>query len=80
MPTPGVAIVSGIFTRSAIERNAPVACELAMSRCHHLTMVHKANVLRMSTGLFRDVCQEVAAEYPERIVDDVHIDVLRPSG
>jgi 3-isopropylmalate dehydrogenase len=76
MPTPDVAIVSGIFTRAAIERNARVACDLAMSRRKHLTIVHKANVLKMSTGLFRDVCREVAAEYPDLTVDDFHIDAM----
>jgi 3-isopropylmalate dehydrogenase len=38
--------------------------------------VHKANVLQMSMGLFRDVCREVAQEYPGVAVDDFHIDAM----
>ncbi|HWH92647.1 MAG TPA: isocitrate/isopropylmalate family dehydrogenase, partial [Baekduia sp.] len=76
MPTPDVAIAMGIITRKACERIARAACELASRRTKHLTIVHKANVLKMTTGLFRDVCQEVAAEFPELVVDDFHIDAM----
>jgi 3-isopropylmalate dehydrogenase len=38
--------------------------------------VHKANVLKMTTGLFRDVCREVAQDYPDVSVDDYHIDAM----
>lgn len=76
MPTPDVAIASGVFTREAIERNARVAFDLARSRGKHLTIVHKANVLKMTTGLFKSVCLDVAAEYPDVTVDDFHIDAM----
>lgn len=76
MPTPDTAIAMGIITRSAVERIAIEAFELAMRRRRKVTIVHKANVLRMTTGLFRDVCQQVAADYPEVEVDDYHIDAM----
>ncbi|MFI7065936.1 isocitrate/isopropylmalate dehydrogenase family protein [Kribbella sp. NPDC050124] len=76
MPTPDVAIAMGIFTRPAIERIARQAFELAMRRRKHLTIVHKANVLRLTTGFFRDICREIAADYPEVRVDDFHIDAM----
>jgi 3-isopropylmalate dehydrogenase len=76
MPTPDVAIAMGIITRPAVERIARTAFELAMRRRKHVTIVHKANVLRMTTGLFRDVCQEVAQEFPDVAVDDFHIDAM----
>jgi 3-isopropylmalate dehydrogenase len=41
-----------------------------------VTIVHKANVLRLTMGLFRDVCREVGARYPDVAVDDVHIDAM----
>lgn len=41
-----------------------------------MTIVHKANVLRLSTGLFLNVCREVAEHYPEVTVDDYHIDAM----
>lgn len=76
MPTPDVAVAMGIFTRSAVERIAHVALDLARRRRGHLTIVHKANVLRLTTGMFRDVCRRVAANYPDVTVDDFHIDAM----
>ncbi|OWA19112.1 3-isopropylmalate dehydrogenase [Streptomyces sp. CS227] len=76
MPTPDTAIMLGIITREATERVARVAFELARSRRKKLTIVHKANVLKLTTGLFRTVCQEVATEYPDVAVDDFHIDAM----
>jgi 3-isopropylmalate dehydrogenase len=74
MPTPDVAIMHGIITRAATERIAHEAFKLAMTRSKKVTIVHKANVLKMTTGLFRDVCREVAEQYPDVEVNDFHID------
>ncbi|WP_258366843.1 isocitrate/isopropylmalate dehydrogenase family protein [Curtobacterium sp. MCSS17_011] len=74
MPTKDVAIMHGIITRAATERIAHEAFKLAMTRDKRVTIVHKANVLKMTTGLFRDVCREIAAQYPEVSVNDFHID------
>jgi 3-isopropylmalate dehydrogenase len=76
MPTPDIAIAMGIITRPAVERIARSAFELAQRRGKRVTIVHKANVLRLTTGLFRDVCREVAAGYPDVAVDDFHIDAM----
>ena len=76
MPSPDVAVAMGIFTRPAIERIARTAFELARRRGKKLTIVHKANVLRLSSGLFKKVCLEVAADYPDVVVDDCHIDAM----
>ncbi|MFD3401394.1 isocitrate/isopropylmalate dehydrogenase family protein [Kribbella sp. NPDC058693] len=76
MPTADVAIAMGIFTRPAIERIARQACELALRRRRHLTIVHKANVLRTTTGFFLEICREIAADYPQLEVDDFHIDAM----
>jgi 3-isopropylmalate dehydrogenase len=76
MPTPDVAIAMGIFTRPAIERIARTAFELARRRRKRLTIVHKANVLQLTFGLFKRVCLEVAEEYPDVAVDDFHIDAM----
>lgn len=76
MPTPDVAIAMGIITRQACERIARSAFELAQRRSKKLTIVHKANVLKLTTGLFRDVCREVANDYPDVSVDDFHIDAM----
>ncbi|SOD99328.1 isocitrate/isopropylmalate dehydrogenase family protein [Blastococcus haudaquaticus] len=76
MPTPDVAVCMGIFTRPAVERIARTAFELAMRRRRKLTIVHKANVLQLSSGLFKKVCLEVGQAYPEVAVDDFHIDAM----
>jgi 3-isopropylmalate dehydrogenase len=76
MPTPDVAIAMGVFTRRATERIARTAFALAMRRSKHLTVVHKANVLRTTSGFFLRICQEVAADYPDVVVDDFHMDAM----
>ncbi|WP_216586824.1 isocitrate/isopropylmalate dehydrogenase family protein [Streptomyces brasiliscabiei] len=76
MPTPDIAIAMGIITRPACERIAREAFELASRRRGKVTIVHKANVLKLTTGLFRDVCREVARDYPDVTVDDFHIDAM----
>jgi 3-isopropylmalate dehydrogenase len=76
MPTADVAIMHGIITRAGTERIARSAFELATRRRNKVTIVHKANVLKMTTGLFRDVCREVAQDFPQVEVDDFHIDAM----
>jgi 3-isopropylmalate dehydrogenase len=76
MPTADVAICHGVFTRPAVERIARTAFELARRRRNKLTIVHKANVLQLSSGLFKRVCLEVAECYPDVEVDDFHIDAM----
>jgi 3-isopropylmalate dehydrogenase len=76
MPTPDVAIAMGIFTRPAIERIAREAFELARRRRRHVTVVHKANVLRTTTGFFLEICREIGAQYPDVELDDFHIDAM----
>lgn len=76
MPTPDVALAIGIITRPAVERIARVAFDLARARRRKLTVVHKANVLRLTTGMFRDICFEVGEEYPDVEVDDHHVDAM----
>ncbi|MGJ5181673.1 isocitrate/isopropylmalate dehydrogenase family protein [Bradyrhizobium oligotrophicum] len=72
--TPDVVISMRRITRQCCERIAEVACRLAMKRRRHLTIVHKANVLRMGDGMFLDVCTATAARYPELAVDEVLVD------
>ncbi|MEU0514397.1 isocitrate/isopropylmalate family dehydrogenase [Amycolatopsis sp. NPDC006125] len=76
MPTPDVAIAHAIFTRESVERIAHEAFRLARQRRRRVTVVHKANVLRLTSGLFLDVCREVARQYPDVEVGDAHIDAM----
>jgi 3-isopropylmalate dehydrogenase len=76
MPSPDMALSVGVFTRRAARRIAGVACQLAMQRRKRLTIVHKANVIRLGTGLFLEECRAVAAGYSDLAVDDYHIDAM----
>ncbi|WP_280452284.1 isocitrate/isopropylmalate dehydrogenase family protein [Nocardia cyriacigeorgica] len=73
-PTEDVAMSIGVVTRRACELIAHEAMRLASTRRKRVTIVHKANVLPMTMGLFRDVCYEVAHQYPGVRVDDEHVD------
>jgi 3-isopropylmalate dehydrogenase len=74
--TPDVAISLRRITRACCERIAHAACRLAMRRRGHLTIVHKANVLRIGDGMFIDVCREVADRYPGIDMDDIIVDAM----
>lgn len=64
------------ITRECCERIARAAFDLAMTRRKHVTIVHKANVLRIGDGMFIDSCHHVAKAYPEVRVDDVIVDAM----
>ncbi|MEN1969572.1 isocitrate/isopropylmalate dehydrogenase family protein [Lentibacillus sp. N15] len=74
--TSDVVVSTGVFTKKAITRIAHAACKMAMERNKKLTIVHKANVIKLGTGMFLNVCKEVAQQYPELTVDDYHIDAM----
>lgn len=76
MPTDEVALAVRKITRTGCRRIARAAFEAARRRKKHVTAVHKANVLKLSDGLFYDVCAEVAQEYPDVTFDDHHIDAM----
>jgi homoisocitrate dehydrogenase len=73
------AIAERVITPRASERIAHVACQRAQRRASagrpaQLTIVHKANVLSLTDGLFRDCCLRVAAEYPDIEVRECLVD------
>jgi 3-isopropylmalate dehydrogenase len=76
MVTKDVAISLRRITRACSERIARVAFELAMTRHKHVTIVHKANVLKVTDGLFIEECRKVAREFPAVTVDDVIVDAM----
>ena len=74
--TPDVVVSLRRITRQCCERIARSAFELAMTRKKHVTIVHKANVLRIGDGMFIDACLAVAKEFPAVQVDDVIVDAM----
>lgn len=72
--TPDVAISLRRITRACCERIAHAACRLAMKRRKHLTIVHKANVLKFGDGMILGICRAAARSYPGLTVDDILVD------
>ncbi len=68
------AVARRRITRGASQRIARVALEQARARRGQLTIIHKANVLPLTDGLFRTAALEVAEEYPDVQVDELLVD------
>ncbi len=73
-----------IITRSASQRIARYAFEYAVKNGRHkVTAVHKANIMKLSDGLFLESCQQVAAEFEgrvsfeDRIVDNMCMQLVQ---
>ena len=75
-----VAVAERVISRRATERIARVAFRHAADRARarggaaRVTIVHKANVLRLTDGLFREAALAVAGEFPEIAVDEQLVD------
>jgi len=76
MPTPDVALAVRKITAASSKRITVAACEAAMKRRKHVTIVSKANVLKLSDGLFLREARAVVAQYPELRVDEVLVDAM----
>jgi isocitrate dehydrogenase (NAD+) len=82
---PGVVESLKIITQNASMRIARAAFEYARreSRCK-VTAIHKANIMKMSDGLFLKCCRHVASEFPEIQYQELIVDnacmqlVMRP--
>ena len=72
---PGVVESIKIITEKASTRIAKFA--FAYAREHgrkRITAVHKANIMKLSDGLFLDCCRAVAAAYPDVTYDEMIVD------
>ena len=80
------AISEMVITRKASEKILNKAFTLARDlHFHKVTVVHKANVLRATCGLFLRVALEVAEQYPdlemqEMLVDTCAMELIRDPG
>src|SRR5438477_611522 len=64
-----------VITKFGSERVIVYAFEYARRHGRkRVTLVHKANILKMSNGLFLDTGREVAKRYPEIAFDDMIVD------
>ncbi len=71
------AISCKINTRRASERIVRAAFDFARNhKRKKVTVVHKANVVRATDGLFLETARAVAKDYPEITIDDANIDAM----
>ncbi|MCW4018148.1 MAG: isocitrate/isopropylmalate dehydrogenase family protein [Candidatus Bathyarchaeota archaeon] len=65
-----------VITKGACERIAKRAFEMARLRNgkKKVTAIHKANVMRVTDGLFASVCREVAKQYPDIVFNELYVD------
>jgi 3-isopropylmalate dehydrogenase len=71
------AVSCKINTRAGSERIVRAAFEFARKFGRKkVTIVHKANVVRASDGLFLETAQAVARDFPEIATDDANIDAI----
>jgi isocitrate dehydrogenase (NAD+) len=84
MVGPDAAESIKIITRAASERIARFAFDYAVAnRRGKVTAVHKANIMKLSDGLFLESCRTVAAEYDgkvefeDRIVDNMCMQLVQ---
>ncbi|MDU8945424.1 isocitrate/isopropylmalate dehydrogenase family protein [Ovoidimarina sediminis] len=74
---PDMALALRKITRRASARIADAAFAEASKRpARHVTAVHKANVLRLSDGLFLEETRRAAAANPEITYDEVLVDAM----
>ncbi|HRY43161.1 MAG TPA: isocitrate/isopropylmalate dehydrogenase family protein [Thermoanaerobaculia bacterium] len=71
------AVSCKVNTRKGSERIVRAAFEYARKFGRKkVTIVHKANVVRATDGLFFEEAKKVAADFPEIAVDDANIDAI----
>ncbi|HET9346041.1 MAG TPA: isocitrate/isopropylmalate dehydrogenase family protein [Candidatus Limnocylindrales bacterium] len=84
MVGPDAAESIKIITRAASERIARFAFDYAVANGRRkVTAVHKANIMKLSDGLFLESCRTIAAEYAgrvefeDRIVDNMCMQLVQ---
>ena len=77
LPVDQYAVSSKINTKKGSERIVRAAFEFARKFGRKkVTVVHKANVVRATDGLFLEAARKVAQEFPEIVMDDANIDAM----
>jgi len=75
--SPGVTQAIKVVTERASERVARWAFNYARANGRKkVTLVHKANIMKISDGLFLKVFEEVAKEFPDIVAEDKIVDAL----
>lgn len=71
----GVVESLKVITRAKSERIAKFAFSFALANHRNkVTCIHKANIMKLADGLFRDTFHKVAQDYPTLEVNDMIVD------
>jgi isocitrate/isopropylmalate dehydrogenase len=77
LPGDQYAVSCKINTRAGSERIVRAAFDFArLHKRKKVTVVHKANVVRATDGLFLEAAKTVAKDFPEIKLDDANIDAM----
>ena len=76
MPTEDMALAVRRVTAKCCERIARRAFEAAMTRRRKVTAIHKANVFRISDGLYLREVRKVAKEFPVVQLEEIIVDAM----
>ena len=77
MPQADLALSAKLVSRSSSERIIRAAFEFArLNKRPKVTVIHKANVIRASEGLFLETAREVRKDYPEIEMEDANVDAI----
>lgn len=77
MQTPDVAQCRRFITRPGSEQVHRYTFEMAARKgARRVTCAHKANIMKLTDGLFLETFYEVAKDYPQLEADDVIVDAL----
>ncbi|MEK7522935.1 MAG: isocitrate/isopropylmalate dehydrogenase family protein, partial [Patescibacteria group bacterium] len=69
------AIAERVITKKGCEKILKFAFELAKKQNRKkVTVVHKANILRITDGLFLDIAKKISQSYPEIIMEEMLVD------
>lgn len=77
MVTPGVSQAIKVVTEKASLRISKWAFEYARKHGRKkVTLVHKANIMKVSDGMFLDAFEKIALDYPDIIAENKIVDAL----
>lgn len=74
MPVEGVGLAMRKITAAGCRRIALTGFREAMRRRRQVTAIHKANVMRLTDGIFLEETRRVAGEFPDIAYDEMLVD------
>lgn len=77
LPLDAYAVSCKVNTQKGSQRIVQAAFEFARkNKRKKVTVVHKANVVRATDGLFLEEAKKIAAQYPDIEMDDANVDAI----